>query len=351
MKQINLYTLLLLTSIFLCQCKTNSISSDQKAMVSSDGNTSLPFLANSDLILLDSASASVAIVTDEKDHFFQRVTNTEMAIQMKENRDCPDKKTCVDGYKDFLRADVVAFTEADKANIKTVFGEIAEMINKVNVDLMKDLDVVLIKTKAKHYGESVYYTRENKIIIPYDVLSNFKKDQFKQTMLHELFHILSRYNEVTRDALYKMIGFIPVNGLIVYPEGLGSRKLLNPDGTTDYMIQIGDKLAYPLISSKQSEFSTDKPRFFDYLDFKLYELQPGEDGVYNLAGDIPFQEAGDFFKQIKDNTDYIIHPDEVMADNFIYTIYYLADNEKLKDFSKEGMALINGIGEVLKAIK
>lgn len=340
---------LLIVTILFCQCKTRSIKPSPADGTVSIEQSSISF-GNFQVSLLDSVAASSAIAMDEKDHFFQRVTNTEMAIQMKENRNCPNKRTCVEGYKDFLRNDVESFTATEKETVIAVFKEIEEMILKVN-PLLIDREIHLIKTKGNHYGNGVYYTRENKIVIPKDVLKNFNHSGFKETMIHEVFHIFSRYNEGTRDQLYSLIGFSPVNGLIVLPEKLAKRKLLNPDGTTDYKIKLGKDEAYPLLSASMDEYTKSKPRFFDYLDFKLYKLIPGEDGIYEVGEAIPFQEAPEFFAQIKDNTDYIIHPDEVMADNFIYTLTLLADGKKLKDFSPEGMELLNDIAAILKAHK
>ena len=56
--------------------------------------------------------------------------------------------------------------------------------------------------------------------------------------------------------------------------------------------------------------------FFQYLQFRL-ALQ-GEDPQVS-SGEQPFVEVKDvsgFFEQVGHNTDYIIHPEEIMADNF-----------------------------------
>ena len=35
---------------------------------------------------------------------------------------------------------------------------------------------------------------------------------------------------------------------------------------------------------------------------------------------IDFKKQTDFFEQITDNSNYIIHPDELMADNFVIAV-------------------------------
>ena len=317
--------------------------------------------SQSKLILLDSIHASTAIVTDESDHFFDRVTITEMEIQMKTAKQYKDRAQCSADYKTYLMSDVGHFTTEEITKITEVFQHISKLIQKVNPSLLNK-NIELIKTKGKHYGDGVFYTRENKIIIPANELRNFDKDKFTDVMLHEIFHIFSRYNLEAREKIYSLIGFRPMNSKIIYPEILAKRKLLNPDGTTDYLIELEDingrsVIAYPLISADSDHFQARKPSFMQYLHFELYELQPMEDALYKLLADekghstIPFNKIPAFFTSIKDNTQYIIHPDEISADNFIYTIYYVAEGKKVKNFSIEGMKLIDEIAEVLTEFK
>lgn len=337
--KINDILLVVFLAFSLVQCRTKNLPASEPDQYSVD------FGEEHKVILLDSAAAANAIVEDDKDLFFDRVTLTEVSLQMRKVLDCESRNECIQDYKAYLKTDVESFEEEEIQQVSQIFGEINEMLLKVNPELI-DRDIILIKTKGRHYGDGVFYTRENKIIIPQNVLDNINNEGFKQTMLHEFFHIFSRYNKATRDELYALIGFEEVKGEIDLGP-IGSRKLLNPDGTTDYLIKLEDKLAYPLISSTEDEYKGSKPTFFNYLSFHLYELKPVDNG-YDLGAIIPFENAPTFFSQIKDNTDYILHADEIMADNFIYTIFYLANDEKIKDFSPEGMKLIESIGELLK---
>lgn len=336
----------------LSNCKTQDVRK------SSIDTTSLEFGKKSKIYFLDSIQASTAIITDEIDHFFERVTFTEMEIQMKNASLSSNRDVAIRDYKDFLSSDVESFTENDIENLKLVFESIKTMLFSINPNLLEN-DVQLIKTKGNHYGGSVYYTRENKIIIPANELENFSEKSFLEVMLHEYFHVFSRLHKKTRDEIYNLIGFQEVNGIIVLPEQLGKRKLLNPDGTTDYYIPLKNTegktvYAYPLISANRDHFTPDHPSFFEYLEFQLYELVPGEDNVLNLVvnekgkSTIPFEKIPSFFQSIKDNTNYIIHPDEIMADNFIYAVMYLSKNEKAKNFSDEGMKLIESFGQIIK---
>ena len=55
----------------------------------------------------------------------------------------------------------------------------------------------------------------------------------------------------------------------------------------------------------------------------------------------------DFFRQITDNTGYIIHPDEIIADNFVFVMLNQQEDGLKKEFSEDGTALLKKIKEVL----
>ncbi len=353
MKQSTVFVLLFALVFVFQQCKT------QNVVIKATDQYAIPFGDKAKVIFLDSAAASLAIVKDESDRFFDRVSITEMEIQMKSEKIYTDRAECLSDYIDFMKTDVTDFTKEEIDRTSKVFNDIKAMLSEINPRLLNQ-DIILIKTKANHYGNSVYYTRENKIVIPYNELANFNEQGFTETMLHEFSHIFNRYNKSTRDQLYDLIGFKEVRGPILLPEELGKRKLLNPDGTTDYAIELkdinGEKvMAYPLISASADHYLKSKPMFFNYLVFHMYNLQPMEDNVFQLQVDengsttIPFDRIPSFFTTIKDNTNYIIHPDEIMADNFKFVAYDLGKGRKLKKFSEEGQRLLDEIGAILKA--
>ncbi|MBP6812017.1 MAG: hypothetical protein KA138_10885, partial [Saprospiraceae bacterium] len=60
------------------------------------------------------------------------------------------------------------------------------------------------------------------------------------------------------------------------------------------------------------------------------------------------QGQADFFRQIKDNTGYIIHPDEVLADNFAFIMQERNGQKVSLKFSAEGKQLLVDLEAVLK---
>lgn len=314
------------------------------------------------IFLLDSAQAAGAITTDPLDHFFELVRPVEMSIQMKQALPpTPDRKAMQAAYQDFLKQDVDNFTAQESQFVEKVMRDVYKTIESVSPRICPDT-LLLIKTKGRHYGDGVYYTRANCIIIPADALRARNKSAFSSTMYHELFHVYSRLNPEKRKALYRLIGFESI-GLdnLRLPEKLASRVLYNPDGV-DFAQKITLKLddgrtiyAVPVIYANHDGFIAQQPTFFDYLQFNLFPVEAQADGKWNLvtkvdslSSPLNVSSLTDFYRQIKDNTGYIIHPDEVLADNFAYLMQSKANPAITARFSPGGKQLLADLEKVLK---
>lgn len=313
-------------------------------------------------MLLDSVAAGKAINYDQTDGYFDKVGLSEMSIQMqKALPENADRAEWVRNYQAFLKTDVSDFTDEDTRFITGVMETVFKTADGVSPRIFPDT-LLLIKTKGRHYGEGVWYTRENCIVIPTDVLERRKTSQFTTTMFHELFHVWSRLNPAQSDKTYQLVGFEDVgfNNLVLPPD-LAARALFNPDGV-DFAQKItlaqadsSTIMAIPIIYSNHLGWTTAKKTFFAYLEFNLFQIEKQSDGKYavlvkedGFSSTLNLQQQPDFFRQIKDNTGYIIHPDEVLADNFSFIMLEkMGQNVSLK-FSEEGKKLIQDLEALLK---
>ncbi len=314
------------------------------------------------VIFLDSVKASQAIVLDQREGFFDKISMVDMDIQMnKVHAKNATREEVLAEYKSYIQKDVLSFTESEKEMITRIMKRMHTQCSKLSPDLVLP-EIRLIKTHAKHYGTSVYYTRDNIIVIPKYVLQTPDEAAFYSTMLHELFHIYSRFNPKKQDELYELIGFKRINNpeYLAFDEALKKKMLTNPDGVNiGFAIKLEQEggapvLAIPVLFSKTDAYDPSSTDFFNYVDFGLFEIKPPLSRMMKVISDkngnstISQELMADFFRQIKDNTNYIIHPDEVMADNFMFAILSVESPEYLDRFSTEGKALIAEIKEILK---
>jgi hypothetical protein len=312
------------------------------------------------LLFLNKEAAANTIVQDATDGFFEKVTAGEISIQIKRPLKGDDTAENMQSeYIAFLQNDVANFTEAEIAFVSEIFKEVFSTSQNVDKNIFPS-EIKLIKTSAKHYGESVYYTRENCIVIPYNELDVKNRKAFLTTMFHELFHIYSRLNPEKSRGLYKLIGFDAVGfENLKIPVELGKRVFFNPDGV-DFAQKItlktdaGTIYAIPIIYSNHVGFTKSKPDFFGYLEFNLFQVTPTDAGKWTVVtqadgfSSTVNMKKTDFFDQIKDNTHYIIHPDEVLADNFAFVLMQKNDASVGEKFSKPGKQLLLDIEAILK---
>lgn len=314
------------------------------------------------LLLPDSADAARLIAEDKTDLFFERVTAAEMSIQMKQPLEAEQPRPAMlPAFIDYLQRDMESFSPEESVRVAKVMQDVFNTCQSVAPGLFPDT-LVMLKTKGKHYGPSVYYTRENCIVVPANALTEDMRPQFTSTMYHELFHVYSRLNPAKRTRLYKLIGFETIGlGRLRLPEQLAARVLHNPDGV-DFAQKItldtgnGKTIdAIPVIYANHPGFRPEIQDFFGYVEFNLYQIELMPDGAWKaLTKDdgytslLDLKNLPDFFRQIKDNTGYIIHPDEVLADNFAFLMQGKINPKITARFSEDGKKLIADLETVLK---
>ncbi|MBK7408755.1 MAG: hypothetical protein IPJ40_12250 [Saprospirales bacterium] len=334
-------------SLFLCLLLASACHAQQKTpgQVLPEGKQ---------VILLDSLEAAYRVSRDTKEGFFERIGVLDRSIQMK-----AENTPSEEDYREFLRRDVRSFKEKEKERLIREMQTIYALCARLSPHLLPDT-LRLIKTHGQYYGPSVYYTREDFIVIPENELGPYPSQNLQDVLLHELFHVVSRYHPKFRKALYGLIGFNHLENPVIIPDLLQQRLLLNPDGS-DFQWGItlekedgSQFLTTPLLFSRYDKFNARQPQFFSYLEFQLFTLekdtitqqyvvQVSPEGRSTLGPDIFVQ----YLAQVRDNTDYLIHPDEVLADNFIYAVQGFEHPDRWDRFSEEGKALLQAISKFL----
>lgn len=316
-------------------------------------------------IFLSENQAKVAIAKDEKEGYFDLVSFTDIEIQTKISLpDSAKRGKVIADYKAALQDDVLAFTREDKDFIVPILKELGKLIGHISKDFL-DTDIKLIKIAGRYYGPSIFYTRENCIIIPKYELMKRDERTMKSLLAHELFHIYSRYHPEKRKALYEMIGFKPL-GLdldqLEMPENLRNSILLNPDGIDflNYITLVNKNTnetvnCMLLSSSNFHQFSTPNASYFPHLSTNFYPVEAKTDGAYIVktaeGGSSPLEIQAiieSLFDQIGSNTSYIIHPDEILADNFSLLIMSTPEEiDKIRENDK--LDLLNRMESIIKS--
>jgi hypothetical protein len=238
-----------------------------------------------------------------------------------------DKPVSQDDFLSFVSAQAIAWKPEETTRLESIIGSISNKIAPYVLNF--PAKVLLVKTTGKEEGGAAYCRNNDLIVFPQSKLTG-SSEKLEGTLIHELFHILSRNNPHLRDSLYEIVGFNACSE-IELPEPLKPRKITNPDAPTigHYVeVMVGDKTlpAVPVLFSNQASYDVASGKsFFAYLKFQLLVIErAGERWQPQYRENEPWlvdvSEVKGFHEKIGRNTGYIIHPEEVLADNFVHLV-------------------------------
>ncbi len=223
-----------------------------------------------------------------------------------------------------INEQIRAWTEEEKEKINARLVAIDKAITKKGYHLNLPNEIYLIKSTMKDEGGADGYTRANCIVLKDDVLS-LTKEQLQDIIIHEVFHVLTRHDSIIRKDIYGIIGFHIINE-VAYPENIKDYKISNPDAAKkdSYITIKKDEKDVDCMMILYSEKSYTSGSFFDYLSIGLLKLKGTSTKEVDYTDGKPtiytFKDITGFFEQIGKNTPYIIDPEEVLAENFVFAI-------------------------------
>lgn len=254
------------------------------------------------------------------------------------------KDASLEEYLDFAKDQVLDFTDEEKERIDEIMTAIEKKLDE-NGYILPELDpVVFISTTQDEECGSGAYTHGTQIYLNTQWLADPELGDYAVfIMAHELFHCLTRSNPEFRKEMYKLINFTVVEDDYPLPPSVEEYFISNPD--------VGHHNSYAtftingepvdcftaLVSTRHFENKGDS--FFSCMTTALVPVD-GSDTYYTP------EDASDFYDVFGENTDYVIDPEECMADNFSYAVVYGMGGENGEGYKTPG--IIEGIIDYLK---
>lgn len=213
------------------------------------------------------------------------------------------------------------WTDEEKDKIQHLTETINNIIRQEQFKLPLPKEIVLVKSTLNDEGGAGGYTRSNWIALA-DRFFTHLPDTFHQTLLlHETFHVLTRHSLDFKRKMYETIGFTVTDEELDYPKDLWDVHISNPD------VGRYDSYATFIVEGKPEKCAmvlyADKPYttgpFFQYMKigFVPYDdqMKPKQENGKTII--YPMEKISDFKEKIGENTQYIIHPEEILAENFV----------------------------------
>ena len=230
----------------------------------------------------------------------------------------------MDEYKEFAKEQVVDFSDEQKSIIKEHMERISKVIAERGYKLPELEEIVFINTTMREECDAAAYTHGTQIYISGDYLSQIEKEKQGSKFLdylfsHELFHCITRCNSDFRSEMYRIIHFTTREKDFKMPPSVKEYLISNPD------VEHHNSYATFIIKGKPvncfAAFVTTKhfkKKGDSFFDCGITALVPvdGTDTYYTP------KDAENFDKVFGKNTDYVIDPEECLADNFGFLIAY-----------------------------
>jgi len=257
-----------------------------------------------------------------KDDFIKNLSPFDRSARMK-----TDKSVSQEEYLKFIAEQVLPWTAGEKDRINGMVESIANRIKSLKLNLPPK--ILLVKTTGWEEG-GASYCRPNAIILPQGALTAINVD-LEKVLIHELFHIISTNNSKLKEALYEVINFNKCND-IELPEKIREIKITNPDGfRNDHYVEVkyedGVIQVVPILYSYSEKYDvTMGGEFFFYLRVNLLAVEKTGDKWRYKRDDngepvlLELEDVPDYYDKIGLNTDFVIHPDEILAENFVLMV-------------------------------
>jgi hypothetical protein len=232
-------------------------------------------------------------------------------------------------FLDFISKSATAWTDDEQRYWQSLVDQLSEALEGLNLDIP---NVFMVKTTGLEEFNAVY-VRNRSIIFPrarVGAAGDVRRDFF--LLAHEVFHLLSLEHPARRDELYALLGFRRLAGL-EYPAELEGRRLTNPmyGSRYEYALAVQTasgpadvtpayQAAVPLEEFIAiSEGGMIAGAFFEAVDFVLLPVDTRTRAIRRDDSGYPITYRfgdTDWIERMQRNSSYIIHPDELMAENF-----------------------------------
>lgn len=222
-------------------------------------------------------------------------------------------------YLKYSAEQVVSWTDNEKKMLGEIVETTAKTIKSLGLNLKMPEKIEVIKSTMLNEGGAAGYTRGNYIVLKD---ANVQNGGYNNLFVHELFHVLSRYDKEMSEKVYNIIGFKKTNE-VAYPKEIADLRISNPDAPfNDFYITLqynGKPIDAMLILFAKKPYEGGS--FFSYLQIGLLAVEGDAMNKAPVYVDgkpliLKVKDVQNFYEQIGKNTSYILHAEEVSADHF-----------------------------------
>ncbi len=253
-------------------------------------------------------------VLGARDEYVRATTPLERSAKLRTTEAVDEER-----FMRHMQDTVLEWTDEQRQKLAPVVHLLARFLDGVKWRMPGS--ILLIQASAA-LEDDTPHTRDNAIVMTESFLGR-GPGMLTHVLAHETFHVLSRNNTELREKLYAAIGFRRCETVII-PPAIARMRITNPDAVESrhtisvrYQGEPVEALPYVRFSSADIDpragFMQQIQVAWLLVDRKGSECRARggalEDGV------APEQLEG-LYERVGRNTQYLFHPEEILADNF-----------------------------------
>jgi hypothetical protein len=218
-------------------------------------------------------------------------------------------------YRSYLSAQALAWSEAERERYAPLVARLEPFLDTVRARM--PARILLIK--AADVMDGAPHTRSNAIVLPQAFLEKADREELLYVIAHELSHLLSRHDDRARAKLYAAIGFKPCER-VELPAELERLRITNPDAPADrHTIHVryrgNSTEAMPVAMLRTGKLAPGQGFLANWhAPWLLVERRGGTCHATGQRAE-PHELEG-LYERIGRNTDHLVHPEEIVAENF-----------------------------------
>lgn len=223
--------------------------------------------------------------------------------------------------------EVKSFNPVEKLFIESRFAKMSRTLKKNGYELPEIDEIVLVKTDMELESAASGYTHGTEIYLNSTIIATYSwlslipgaGNYADELLWHELFHCLTRCNPDFREQMYSLINFTVTGTEYELPSCVADKYLSNPD------VEHHDSYATFVIDGREIDCYVAWITTMTYAEAQCGFNSCSTPVLIPVDGTDTYylpEQASNFNEVFGENTGYVIDPEECMADNFKYAMYY-----------------------------
>jgi hypothetical protein len=250
-----------------------------------------------------------------RDDYVRATSALERSARLR-TRDAVDE----DRFTEFMRGSALDWTEEQQRDLRPLIARLDRFLS--GFKWKRPGKILLVQVDAT-LEDNAPHTRANGLMLPKNELYG-PALRLIYVLSHETFHVLTREDGGLREALYGAIGFRRCDRMEI-PESISQLRITNPDAVENRHTIAVRYRGQPVEAMPFLRFGSDKidTRAGFLVNSKVSWLLVDREQancrvrIRSAAEtDVAPQELQGLFEQVGRNTQYLAHPEEILADNF-----------------------------------